>query len=87
MKKYLLPESGNFYKANLHCHTTFSDGRLTPAEVKELYKSLGYSIVAYTDHDILIPHDELNDGEFLALHGFEMEINDPTPCPNREIKT
>ena len=30
MKKFLLPENGNFYKANLHCHTTISDGRLTP---------------------------------------------------------
>ena len=25
MKIYLLPESGNFYKANLHCHSTVSD--------------------------------------------------------------
>lgn len=74
MKKYLISEGGTFYKANLHCHTTFSDGRLTPAEVKELYKSHGYSVVAYTDHDILIPHDELTDSEFLALHGFEVEF-------------
>ena len=87
MKKYLLQESGSFYKANLHCHTTMSDGRKTPEEVKEIYKSLGYSIVAYTDHDVLIPHDDLNDDSFLALHGFEMEINDPTPCKNFEIKT
>ena len=34
MKKYLLPESGNFYKANLHCHTKVSDGAMTPEEVK-----------------------------------------------------
>ena len=52
MKKYLLPETGNFYKANLHCHTTYSDGRKTPEQVKARYKGLGYSIVAYTDHDI-----------------------------------
>ena len=64
MKKYLLPKDGNFYKANLHCHTTLSDGRLTPEEVKEFYKNRGYSIVAYTDHDILIPHDDLNDENF-----------------------
>ena len=37
MKKYLLPESGNFYKANLHCHTTVSDGSMTPEEVKAHY--------------------------------------------------
>ena len=34
MKKYLLPQNGQFYKANLHCHTNFSDGKRTPAEVK-----------------------------------------------------
>ena len=33
MIKHLLPGSGNFYKANLHCHTTISDGRKTPEEV------------------------------------------------------
>ncbi len=26
MRKYLLPETGSFYKANLHCHTNLSDG-------------------------------------------------------------
>ena len=51
----LLPTSGNLYKTNLHCHTNVSDGRLSPAEVKELYMAHGYSIVAYTDHEVLIP--------------------------------
>lgn len=88
LKKYLLPKDGSFYKANLHCHSTFSDGKKTPEELKELYKKLGYSILAYTDHDVLIPHDELNDDEFLALHGFEMEINEPKPNePFEKIKT
>jgi len=76
MRKYLLPKDGQFYKANLHCHTNFSDGGKSPAEVKEIYQKLGYSIVAYTDHDILIPHDELTDDKFLALHGFELELSD-----------
>ena len=76
MKKYLLPNDCNIYKANLHCHTTLSDGRFTPEEIKERYMEKGYSVVAYTDHDILIPHDELNDENFLALNGFEVEIDD-----------
>ena len=87
MKKFLLPENGNFYKANLHCHTNLSDGYLSPEQVKEHYKSKGYSVVAYTDHDILIPHDDLNDEDFLALHGFEMEINEPKDAPFNFIKT
>ena len=77
MKKYLLPENGSFYKANLHCHTTVSDGKKTPEEIKELYKSLGYSIVAYTDHDVFVPHhEELTDENFIALNGFEIQVND-----------
>ena len=79
MKKYLISNEGQFYKANLHCHTTFSDGKLTPAEVKELYKSLGYSIVAYTDHGIFITHDELTDENFLSLHGCEYDVCDDDP--------
>ena len=43
MKKYLIPETGSFYKANLHCHTTISDGSMTPEEVKEHYKAAGYT--------------------------------------------
>lgn len=74
MRKYLLPSGGNFYKANLHSHTVLSDGAKTPEEVKEIYKELGYSVVAYTDHDILIPHNELTDDTFLAMNGFEMSI-------------
>jgi len=75
MRKYLLPENGNFYKANLHCHTTCSDGRLSPEQIKKEYSEHGYSVVAYTDHDVLLPHNELTDCSFLALNGYEMEIN------------
>ena len=39
MKKFLLPENVNWYRANMHCHTTYSDGQMTPEEVKELYKN------------------------------------------------
>ena len=35
MKEYLLPKSGQFYKANLHCHTIMSDGLKTPEEIKK----------------------------------------------------
>ena len=88
MKKMLLSSEKNFYKANLHCHTNLSDGALSPEEVKKVYKDMGYSVVAYTDHDLLIPHDELNDKSFLALHGFEMEINENQQYPgNPRIKT
>ena len=87
MKKYLISENGNFYKANLHCHTNLSDGRMTPEEVKELYKQHGYSIVAYTDHDVFVLHPELCDETFLALNGFEVETNRHTSNVFEELKT
>ncbi|MBQ4268955.1 MAG: PHP domain-containing protein [Clostridia bacterium] len=75
MKKYLLPEQGNFYKANLHMHTTVSDGRMTPEETKKLFMEHGYSIVAFTDHDVICPHHDLTDENFLAITSFETYYN------------
>ena len=71
MKKYLLPQNGNLYKANLHCHTKVSDGRNTPAEMKEYYKSRGYQVLAITDHELLVDHTDLDDDEFITLTGYE----------------
>lgn len=79
MRKYLLPEGGQFYKANLHCHTTVSDGKLSPEEMKEVYKKQGYSIICYTDHNVLIPHPELTEEDFLALYGVEYDITEEKP--------
>lgn len=76
MKKYLLDSKKGYYKANLHCHSTVSDGHKTPEELKEMYKAHGYSVLAYTDHDVLLDHQDLTDKDFLALNGLEMEINE-----------
>ena len=79
MKKYLLSEEGKFYKANLHCHTNISDGSYSLEEIKRDYMEKGYSVVAYTDHDMFIPHHDLTDEKFLALSAFEVEINEKYP--------
>ena len=76
MKQYLIPENGHFYKANLHCHSTISDGHLTPAQIKEIYKEQGYSVVAYTDHEILAPQNHLADETFLPLNGVEFAVKE-----------
>ncbi|MCC5946996.1 MAG: hypothetical protein JJT89_00955 [Nitriliruptoraceae bacterium] len=39
------------FKANLHAHTTCSDGSLSPAEVIDAYAARGYDVLAITDHD------------------------------------
>ena len=79
MKIYLLPEKGEQYKANLHCHSTVSDGANTPEEMKNCYKKHGYSILAITDHELLVNHSDLDDEEFLTISGYEyafMECGD-----------
>ena len=75
MKKNLLPVRQNYFKANLHMHTTESDGRMTPEETKAYYKERGYSIVAFTDHDIIAPHHYLNDKNFLTITSMETYFN------------
>jgi len=85
-KLYLLPKTDRIYKANTHCHSTVSDGRLTPEEVKAAYKAHGYQILALTDHEICVPHPELNDEDFLTLTSYEIAVN--MDVPNRpELKT
>ncbi len=74
-RHFLLPEQGKFYKANLHCHTTVSDGRLTPEQTKAAYVEKGYSVVAFTDHNTVVPHKDLSDEKFLAITGIEIDYN------------
>jgi hypothetical protein len=87
MKKYLLPEEGEFYKANLHSHSTISDGDMTPEEMKEWYKAHGYQILAFTDHDSFVCHNDLTDPDFLILNGFEVQIYDLNWLEARTRKT
>lgn len=75
MRKYLLPKEGKFYKANLHMHTTISDGQLTLEETKKMYMEKGYSIVAFTDHEVMVPHNDLTDENFLAITSTEISFN------------
>lgn len=41
---------GQFYRGNLHTHSTMSDGVLDPAEVCRRYKAEGYDFISLTDH-------------------------------------
>ena len=52
--KILIDENKNFYKANMHAHSVYSDGKLTPEQIKKAYVEKGYSIVAFTDHEVVV---------------------------------
>lgn len=72
--KYLISPMKKQYKANLHCHSVLSDGRKTPEELKEMYKSHGYDILAITDHERPVSHAALSESDFLMLTGYECYI-------------
>lgn len=63
-----------FFKGNLHCHSTLSDGALSPDEVIEVYRSLGYDFLALTDHRLLSPAAQTKEG-MLLLSGTEMDYS------------
>ena len=69
---YAVP--GRYRKAQLHCHTTNSDGTFSPRELLERYRAAGYAFVVLTDHDRVTTCDDLNDATFLALPGVETTV-------------
>jgi len=69
--------TGNWYKANLHAHTTTSDGDTPLAERIGQYRQKGYHVLAVTDHDTTNDLTGFSDKDFLALQGIETH----PPCP------
>lgn len=74
----LISPSKKQYKANLHCHSVLSDGHKTPEELKSMYKSQGYEILAITDHERPVQHQALSEKDFMMLTGYECYIR-PDP--------
>ena len=71
---------GEWYKANLHTHTTASDGRATLAERVDGYRSRGYAVLAITDHQKTNDVTGLSTKDFLVLSGIELH----PPCPGTD---
>ena len=65
---------GNWYKGNLHLHTTNSDGDYTPEEICRLYKNEGYDFIAITDHG-KVTSVRKNFPSFLVIKGAELNID------------
>ncbi|MFW6435872.1 MAG: PHP domain-containing protein, partial [Halovenus sp.] len=88
--------------ADLHVHTTVSDGRLELADVPAAARRAGVEVVAITDHDRIQPELDApvltRDGVTL-LHGIELRVDagqqkvdllgygvEPTPALERECE-
>lgn len=70
--------SAKQYKANLHSHSTLSDGKLSPEALIRAYRERGYSVLAITDHEAPYDHSAASDKDFLMITGYEAYIR-PSP--------
>lgn len=65
--------------ADLHTHSTASDGKCSPTEVVRLAKTKGYKAVALTDHDTLSGLEEAGnaarDFEITIVPGIEISVS------------
>lgn len=73
-----ISQSDRQFKANLHAHTTLSDGNLTPEESVRAYREKGYQILALTDHEAPYRHNHFTTEDFLMLTAYEAYIR-PSP--------
>lgn len=65
-------KGGNWYKGNLHSHTTNSDGNFTPEEAVKEFKKHGYAFLCISDHNLYTDYREkLGEDDFLILPGVE----------------
>jgi predicted metal-dependent phosphoesterase TrpH len=69
-------------RADLHCHTTYSDGSLTPAQLVDRAVKRGVEVLALTDHDCTDGLPEALEAAsshpgFLLIPGIELSTDVP----------
>ena len=69
---------GLWLKANLHSHTTVSDGDAAPGARIQQYRDAGYDVLAISDHHVVVPIDDLARPGMVLLQAAEVH----PPCPN-----
>lgn len=60
-----------FYRGNIHCHSTASDGKLPPEEVARRYREAGYSFLCFTEHELFTGRTDLGSDTFLVIPAVE----------------
>ncbi|MQF82573.1 hypothetical protein FIM02_00170 [SAR202 cluster bacterium AD-802-E10_MRT_200m] len=64
----------NWYKGNIHTHTTNSDGDTAPEIVVDWYKAHQYDFLVLSDHNHRTMIDGYSDGELLLIPGEELSV-------------
>ncbi|MBC7288316.1 MAG: hypothetical protein H5T86_09785 [Armatimonadetes bacterium] len=64
--------AGEWFKGNLHTHTTVSDGELSPQATVELYAREGYDFLAISDHGTIVDPDDVDPLGMVLLPAVEL---------------
>lgn len=72
---FLLNGQARYYKAQMHCHTTNSDGGYTPQALAEKYYNEGYEIIMITDHNYLTAFQEVTVPGMLVIQSEEITFD------------
>jgi hypothetical protein len=69
------PANANWYKGQLHAHTTNSfDGTVSPAAAISMYRAAGYDFVGLSDHNFVTPAQQYTTPTFLAMQNDELSL-------------
>ncbi len=74
MKQSFFPEGGKWRKANLHSHTTRTDGLCPPEQQIRDYCDQGYEYLAISDHNVIDCHQLGADADICMVPAWERDI-------------
>lgn len=74
---YLDTSTTPWWRANLHTHTSRSDGADPPQEVVDDYASRGYDVLMLSDHDLLTSPSDIDHRGMLLIPGNEVSTAGP----------
>ncbi len=76
---------GQFWRGNLHTHSTLSDGALEPPQVIEAYKNAGYDFMMLSDHFIEHYNWPIADTRALRSNNFTTIIGSELHAPQTQV--
>ena len=68
-------QSYSYHKAQLHCHSTNSDGAMNPATMAQEYINRGYEIVCLTDHNYMTPANTYSQSGLVTINSEELTFD------------
>lgn len=84
---YPFKGEGNWFKGNVHCHSTISDGKLSPEELVELYKNNNYNFLVFSEHEIFTDLTKFNSDNFIILPAVEYSCNHYEESTGKRLQT